>query len=147
VVNHASYRERARLLSQNATQVADGRNAKKVKRYKERHRRTPAGHPETPTNTLSDLDLNSDKNKKAVTPPLVDGLDPEAWQRWETYRRSIEKPIKPQSMEAAQRKLVGFGTTQMAVVENSIAEGYTGLFPAKTSGNGHLRHDPYRGAM
>ena len=66
VVNHALYREKARLRAQNATQVADGRNAEKVRRYKERHPGTPAdtrGHretPQTPGDTLSD----SNPNKK-----------------------------------------------------------------------------------
>jgi hypothetical protein len=58
-------------------------------------------------------------------------LNLDAWSRWETYRREIKKPIKPASILAAQRKLAGFGTTQSATVENSIAEGYTGLFPPK----------------
>jgi len=58
----------------------------------------------------------------------VVGLDPEAWKRWETYRREIRRPIKPASILAAQRKLAGFGADQAAVVENSIANSYQGLF-------------------
>jgi len=55
-------------------------------------------------------------------------LDPEAWERWEKYRREIRKPIKPASVLAAQQKLAGFGADQAAVVENSIANSYQGLF-------------------
>jgi hypothetical protein len=69
--------------------------------------------------------------REAAAPQFVDGLNLDAWSRWETYRREIKKPIKPASILAAQRKLAGFGTTQSATVENSIAEGYTGLFPPK----------------
>lgn len=57
IVNHALYREKARLISQNSVQVSDGRNADKVRRYKERHPQTPADtarHPQTPADTLSD---------------------------------------------------------------------------------------------
>lgn len=70
VVNHAAYREKARQQAQNAAQVADGRNAEKVRRYKERkanqdtagHRETPET-PETPRHTLSNANTN----------PLQDG--------------------------------------------------------------------------
>lgn len=60
IVNHGMYREKARLMAQNAAQVADGRNAEKVRRYKERHRETPAGHPQTPNDTLSNANANAD---------------------------------------------------------------------------------------
>lgn len=59
----------------------------------------------------------------------ADGLDPRAWERWIQYRREIRKPFKPASIPAAQRKLAGFGSDQAAVVEQSIAQGWTGLFP------------------
>jgi hypothetical protein len=63
--------------------------------------------------------------------PLPDGLNLEAWNRWETYRRKIRKPLKPESVPAAQRKLAGYGSDQSAVVEHSIANGYTGLWEPK----------------
>lgn len=62
IVNHTMYRERARLVAQNVAQVADGRNAEKVRRYKEKTRKTPAdtlGHPQTPADTLSDANANA----------------------------------------------------------------------------------------
>lgn len=64
VVNIAIYREKA----SGANQVADGRNAEKVRRYKERHRKTPAdttghqiGHQ---GDTHSYSNTYSDKEKK-----------------------------------------------------------------------------------
>ncbi len=60
VVNIQSYRDKA----SGRQQVIDGRNAEKVKRYKERHRKTPAdtkGHRRTPTHThTADSDSNTD---------------------------------------------------------------------------------------
>jgi hypothetical protein len=64
------------------------------------------------------------------------GLDAVAWERWRDYREQIRKPIKPVSMQAAQRELAGFGCDQSTVVERSIAAGWQGLFPLKQRPNG-----------
>src|SRR5690606_36830373 len=74
----------------------------------------------------------SEGSADAPEPP-PDGLDMDAWNRWETYRHDIRKPIKPASVLAAQRKLAGFGTSQSAVVEQSIASGWQGLFELNSS--------------
>lgn len=66
--------------------------------------------------------------------PAPPGLDPVAWGRWEAYRIEIRKPIKPASLLAAQRKLASFGADQAVVVENSIANGWQGLFPPDRPG-------------
>lgn len=63
--------------------------------------------------------------------PPPSNLNVEAWHRWEQYREAIGKRIKPASMAAAQRKLAGYGASQAAVVEQSIAQGWQGLFPLK----------------
>jgi len=63
--------------------------------------------------------------------PLPSNLNVEAWHRWEQYRKQIRKPIQPPSTGAAQRKLAAFGPDQSAVVEQSIANGWQGLFPVK----------------
>lgn len=135
VVNIQLYRDRA----SGKDQIMDGRNAEKVRRYKDRHRQTPpdtAGHPATPTHTTDlNSDTDSEKNKTPVanaTPPEgVEGLDSVAWSQWIAYRTSIRKPVKPASIPAAQRKLAAHGTSQAAVVEHSIANGYTGLYASK----------------
>lgn len=133
VVNHGLYKERAREKQRSS----DGRNADKVREWRNRQNpdvtRSNPDSPDVTSRTLSDSDSDSDTNQKEAATPQVVGLDMQAWKRWETYRRSINKPIKSASMLAAQRKLAGFGADQSAVVENSIAEGYTGLFPAKQS--------------
>lgn len=72
----------------------------------------------------------TETEKESSLPPL--GLDPSAWTRWVDYRIQIRKPLKPTSISAAQRKLAAFGSDQQAVVEQSIAEGYQGLFPLRT---------------
>lgn len=95
------------------------------------------------------LKTHSDRNAKAMlpinpltqdipplTPPSVEGLDQDAWDRWTHYRKQIRKPLKEASLHAAQKKLASHGEEQAAVVEQSIANGWTGLFPLKTNG-GH----------
>lgn len=78
--------------------------------------------------------------------PLVPGLDGEVWEKWISYRKSIRKPIKPVSILAAQKELAGYGAMQLAVVDQSIAYGWQGLFELKQSRagpglNGHTRAD------
>lgn len=63
--------------------------------------------------------------------PPPSNLNVEAWHRWAQYRQEIRRPIKPASLAAAQRKLAGFGLDQGAVVEQSIANGWQGLFELK----------------
>lgn len=73
------------------------------------------------------------ERKLATFPDLepVEGLDPQAWERWLAFRAEIRKPIKPASVAAAQRVLAKFGANQAAVVEQSIAQGWQGLFDLK----------------
>lgn len=66
--------------------------------------------------------------------PPPSNLNVEAWHRWVQYRKQIRKPIHPASWLGAQRKLAAFGTDQATVVEQSIANGWQGLFPLKTDG-------------
>lgn len=70
-----------------------------------------------------------------MTEVYVIGLDVTAWERWLEYRKAIRKTLKPVSWPAAQRKLASFGDKQAEVVEQSIANGWQGLFPLK-DGNG-----------
>ncbi len=62
-------------------------------------------------------------------------LDLEAWGRWSAYRIAIKKPLRSVSEEATKLKLMRFGADQGAVVDQSIANGWQGLFaitPEKT---------------
>lgn len=68
---------------------------------------------------------------KPLSGSTPDGLDEIVWKRWIDYRKQIRKPLKPASILAAQRKLAAYGSDQAAVVEQSIANGWTGLFELK----------------
>ena len=71
----------------------------------------------------------------------MEALNEQAWERWKAYRVAIRKPIKPASEDAMKLKLQRYGADQEAVVEQSISNGYQGLFDLKKS---RLVPDEYR---
>lgn len=67
-----------------------------------------------------------------MTKPTVDRIvDEAAWAVWLDYRSQIKKKLFPVSWPLARKKLASFGANQMAVVEQSIENGYQGLFELK----------------
>lgn len=120
MVNFSAYREKARLMAKSAREVATGANRKRMNRPPVTagdRRKSPVNAPQTQTQTQT--------NKEEAAAP---GLDHEAWDRWFSYRTEIKKPIRPPSVEAAQKEMAALGPDQMAAVEKSIASGWQGLF-------------------
>lgn len=115
VVNFSAYREKARLMAKSAREVASGSNRKK---------HSAAGRRRSPPPAASQTQTQTHKEKAPAAP----GLDLLAWERWVAYRSEIKKPIKPPSVDAAQKGMAALGADQMAAVEKSIANGWTGLF-------------------
>lgn len=74
------------------------------------------------------------EGRKEGVAPACAGLDLSAWNVWTAYRTEIRRPLKQASIPAAQRKLAAYGAEQSAVVEQSIANGWQGLFPLKLNG-------------
>lgn len=134
VVNIQKYRSRA----SSANQVDDGRNAKKVKKYRDKNK-TPADtarhQPTLDSDSDSDSDLNTNKKqearKRAFDPGLIPGLNLEAWRQWIEYRAARKPAIKEISLQAAAEELAEFGEDQATVVRKAIAAGYQGLFAPK----------------
>lgn len=126
-------------LAWSKRQFPSDSSAERTRKWRERHRDADVTSHERHRDVL---DTDTEQNPP-LPPEGVAGLDQSAWSRWLEYRRQIRKPIKPASMLAAQRKLAGFGEDQSAVVEQSIAQGWTGLFPLKErpkpQGRGHDR--------
>lgn len=126
VVNCKKYREKARLMGKAKRESESGENAARLRD----RRGPPLNAAKRPSDSYSDIDLRKDKEQ-----PLA-GLDFQSWSRWVEYRSESGKPIKRASALAAQKKLAKFGEAQSLVVENSIAEGYQGLFLPKSNGHG-----------
>jgi len=148
LVNHAYYRD---LLSRDDKREKDRRriaekrekenNKKSVTSRDVAHSRTSSpqiadvAHTDTTTDTTTDTDTDTTTKEKESTP----GLNTTSWKTWVEYRSKIRKPLKPASIQAAQRKLAAFGSDQAAVVEQSIANGWQGIFDLKNQPNGATR--------
>lgn len=92
-------------------------------------------HPTTPNPPLGngvEMEMEREHTASQCEPPP--GLNPLAWEKWIDYRKQIRKPLKPASIPAAQRQLAAFGSDQVAVVEQSVANGWQGLFALKQGG-------------
>ncbi len=89
----------------------------------------PPPYKPPPSRNRQEPSVRVRKSISDEPPPST--LNVEAWHRWVQYRREIRKPIKPASLAAAQRKLAGYGADQGAVVEQSIANSWQGLFALK----------------
>lgn len=78
------------------------------------------------------------RTRKASPAPTLEvpGLNTEAWNRWVGYRRQIGRALKEASLEAAAKRLAQHGEHQAAIVEQSIANGWQGLFELKAPMNG-----------
>ncbi len=59
----------------------------------------------------------------------------EAWHRWERHRREKHQKLTPSTLAAQIKQLASVGTVRaIAMIENSIGNGYTGLFEPNQSG-------------
>lgn len=83
----------------------------------------------SPADSLNPITDSLNPIKPLAAP---DGLDMNTWETWVSYRKKIKKPIKPESLEAAMRKMAKLGGRQAEAVEESIANGWQGLFAPKS---------------
>ncbi len=68
---------------------------------------------------------------KKETPDLPDWLDLEAWGKWVKHRKEIKKPLTPTAIEQQLKILEDNRYDQVEIIEQSINNGYQGLFPIK----------------
>lgn len=113
-------------------------------------RESPENHPDAQEGKGRERELgkgtegNDDTLRARAPDPVPDGLDLEVWRRWLAYRAQIRKPIKAASMTEAMKKLAAFGADQAAVVAQSIAQGWQGLFALKDVPHGTRAPAPER---
>ena len=75
--------------------------------------------------------IKKKKEESLAAARATPGLDEVAFGRWIEYRTEIKKPIRPVSLIAAAKDLAKHKNDQQAVVEQSIANGWQGLFALK----------------
>ena len=89
------------------------------------------------------------KAKPKGPPPLPDWIDPGLWTEWEAHRREIGKTLKPTTTKHqinALDKLRTDGHDPNAVIRQSLANGWTGLFAIKAGRGGASRQPLPTGA-
>lgn len=91
-------------------------------------------------------EIKSDKIKKTKPlrayeiPFMDDSIEMASWIEWETYRREIQKKITPSTAKQQFKFLGGrAGPEIVAIINQSILNGWTGLFELKKTTNGEHR--------
>lgn len=111
----------------------NGQSAKRRAMETERKRESrKVSAPDADKKRSREEKRREDIEDKSSIPPYPQGLDVQAWERWVVYRKQIGKSLKPASTPSAQLSLAKHGDDQAAVVEQSVANGWQGLFPLKT---------------
>ncbi len=106
------------------------------------HKKTRSARARAAPPVVHDPELETHVPDAPTSPPPPEGLDLAAWHRWTAYRAQIRKPLKPPSVPAAQKALAAYGPDQAAVVEQSIANGWQGLFAPKAAAHPHRQDTP-----
>jgi hypothetical protein len=86
--------------------------------------------------------MEGKEEEKTAAPVIPSTVSQEAWDKWNDYRKKIKKPVKPVSHDDLAKAFEDLGdhAAQKAAVQQSIANGWTGLFAAKSNGsNGNAR--------
>lgn len=124
--------------SEKARNSANARwkNANAVQTHSERNANEPVFDANQEPITKNQEPITK-KEKKGASAEIVfpEGLDQTAWTKWVEYRKLSGKALRPVSWQSAIDALVKHGPDQMAVVEQSIANGWQGLFALKKDGN------------
>lgn len=101
-------------------------------------------YPETGKLTPIEPPLNPKRKREPKTDhptEAPEGVTPEAWTAWAKYRAEAGKKLTPSTVERQAAMLRAFTTgEQRRIIEQSITNGWQGLFPLKnndrSNGNG-----------
>lgn len=93
--------------------------------------------PPCPAHSIPPEATRSPKTNPALPEVLrTDGFR-EAWRRWAVHRTEIRKKLTPSTTASQLKKLAKWGeTVAVASIEQSIENGYTGLFEPKETDRG-----------
>ena len=68
----------------------------------------------------------------------------EAWSSWEQHRTEIRKKLTPRAISMQLKMLAENHTKAIGIIETSIRNGWTGLFPDKAKNEPQRSHPPVR---
>lgn len=75
--------------------------------------------------------IRRDKKRIEEVATLPDWLDKKVWNEWVEYRKEKKKSLTQRSIELQLKELAQNIPTHKAIIEQSIRNGWTGLFPLK----------------
>lgn len=122
--------------SETNKRIAAEREAKRRATLTKRERSVNEAPPnQEPLTINQEPRTKKEKTGASAVISFPEGLDEHAWARWVEYRGKAGKALKPVSWPSAMQALVKHGPSQMEVVEQSIANGWQGLFTLKQDAN------------
>lgn len=78
------------------------------------------------------LELGKDKKEVALLPAW---LDTKAWNEWTVFRKEIKKTLTKSMIDKQIDFLGRYESTHIEIINQSIQNGWTGLFPLKQNSN------------
>ena len=75
------------------------------------------------------LEIGKEKKEVALLPAW---LDTKAWNEWITFRKEIKKTLTKSMIEKQIEFLGKYESTHIEIINQSIQNGWTGLFPLKS---------------
>lgn len=105
------------------------------------HRESPPETKRNETEEETETETNP-KTQRAIIPDVFFGEDVQAvWEEWKKYRIEIKKKLSP-STERKQMQFLGgrAGPEAIAIINQSISNGWTGLFELKNGYKNGVRN-------
>lgn len=122
--------------------------------WEKRRNNATAMPPQSDRNAIREEERREEKNREEEKKPLraaekkiiVENLFPVgtpeffAWEEWLQYRREIKKKLPPSTVKKQMKFLGGrAGPEIVSIINQSIVNGWTGLFELKNNGNKDYR--------
>ena len=85
------------------------------------------------SSTISNKEYISNKDNTSNKEELPEWLDKKAWEAWEEYRKEKRQKLTSKSIALQVKFLEKDIPNHVAIIEQSIQNGWTGLFPLKVN--------------
>ena len=94
----------------------------------------PCGYGASPASSLLPLSDSPSPQRGAPEAVLPDWLNKDAWTEWKKYRSQIRKAMTSLTVTRQLKLLEEHKADHVAIIQQSITAGWTGLFPLKGNG-------------